>query len=74
VLDKEAILALMAGQHTVFHLATQCVRLSLFDPETVHASTRRHAECPARRVAAGVQRFVYVSSSRSTHRDRSTDG
>jgi UDP-glucose 4-epimerase len=64
VLDKEAIHALMAGQDTVFHLATQCVRLSLFDPETVHrVNTEGTLNVLLAAVAAGVKRFVYVSSS-----------
>ena len=48
----------------MLHLATQCVRLSLFDPEIVH---RVNAEGTLKMlmasVAGGIGRFVYVSSS-----------
>jgi len=64
VLDKAAMRDLVAGRDTVFHLATQCVRLSLFEPELVH---RVNAEGTLNMlmaaVAGGVERFVYVSSS-----------
>jgi UDP-glucose 4-epimerase len=64
VLDKPAMTALLAGRHTVFHLATQCVRLSLFDPEIVHrVNTEGTLNVLLAAAAAGVQRFVYVSSS-----------
>jgi UDP-glucose 4-epimerase len=64
VLDKQAMVRLMAGRQTVFHLATQCVRLSLFDPEIVHrVNTEGTLNVLLAAQAAGVQRFVYVSSS-----------
>jgi UDP-glucose 4-epimerase len=64
VLDKRTMHDLVAGRETVFHLATQCVRLSLFDPETVHrVNTEGTLNLLLAAVAAGVQRFVYVSSS-----------
>ncbi len=64
VLDKPAMIALAADREIVFHLATQCVRLSLFDPETVHrVNTEGALNMLLAAVAAGVRRFVYVSSS-----------
>jgi len=64
VLDKAAMHELALGCDTIFHLATQCVRLSLFDPETVHrVNTEGTLNLLLAAVAARVRRFVYVSSS-----------
>src|SRR5256885_10039974 len=64
VLDGERMQSLLAGVDTVFHLATQCVRLSLFDPEIVHkVNTEGTLRMLIASVAASVRRFVYVSSS-----------
>jgi UDP-glucose 4-epimerase len=64
VLDKNAMAAATADRDVVFHLATQCVRLSLFDPETVHrVNTEGTLNLLMGAAAARVQRFVYVSSS-----------
>jgi UDP-glucose 4-epimerase len=64
VLDRECVQPLLTGVDTVFHLATQCVRVSLFDPEIVHdvnaGGTLRMLMAAA---DASVRRFVYVSSS-----------
>ena len=66
VLDKQAMASLMPGVDTCFHLATQCVRLSLSDPEFVHL-VNTHGTLNVLLAAAGanVRRFVYVSSSES---------
>ena len=62
--DGERIAQLLEGVDVVFHLATQCVRLSLFDPETVHkVNTEGALRMLMAAVAARVPRFVYVSSS-----------
>jgi UDP-glucose 4-epimerase len=64
VLDKAAMQALVAGRDVVFHLAAQCIRLSLFDPEIVHrVNTDGTLNLLLAAEAARVQRFVYVSSS-----------
>ncbi len=64
VTDKAAMRRLAAGCDVVFHLATQCVRLSLFDPELVHrVNTDGTLNLLLAAVDAGVRRFVYVSSS-----------
>jgi UDP-glucose 4-epimerase len=64
VLDDARIQPLLSGVDTVFHLATQCVRVSLFDPQIVHdvnaGGTLRMLMAA---VKARVSRFVYVSSS-----------
>jgi UDP-glucose 4-epimerase len=64
VLDKSALGTLMRGVDTVFHLATQCVRLSLSDPELVHrVNTDGTLNALVTAAAANVRRFIYVSSS-----------
>jgi UDP-glucose 4-epimerase len=64
VLDGKALERLLAGVNLVFHLATQCVRLSLFDPEIVHkVNTEGTLRVLMAAVSARVSRFVYVSSS-----------
>lgn len=64
VLDGDRMTRLLDGVDVVFHLATQCVRLSLFDPEIVHkVNTEGTLRMLMAAVAAGVRRFVYVSSS-----------
>jgi UDP-glucose 4-epimerase len=62
--DSQRIAQLLDGVDIVFHLATQCIRLSLFDPETVHkVNTEGALRMLMASVAARVPRFVYVSSS-----------
>jgi UDP-glucose 4-epimerase len=64
VLDPAAVAPLVDGVDTVFHLATQCVRVSLFDPELVHrVNTEGTLRMLMAAAAARVRRFVYVSSS-----------
>ena len=64
VLDAPRMNALVEGVDIVFHLATQCVRLSLFEPELVHrVNTEGTLRMLMAAAAAGVGRFVYVSSS-----------
>jgi UDP-glucose 4-epimerase len=64
VLDAERLRPFVDGVDTVFHLATQCVRLSLFNPEIVHkVNTEGTLRILMASDAAGVRRFVYVSSS-----------
>jgi UDP-glucose 4-epimerase len=64
VVDGTRLIPLFSSVDTVFHLATQCVRVSLFDPELVH---RVNSEGTLRvlmaAAAVGVRQFVYVSSS-----------
>ena len=64
VCDLAAMERLLAGAEVVYHLATQCVRLSLQDPELVHRvnSTGALNVCRAA-LKNGVRRLVYVSSS-----------
>jgi UDP-glucose 4-epimerase len=64
VLDGAKMTALLEGVDVVFHLATQCIRLSLFDPVLVHrVNTEGALRMVMAAIAAGVRRFVYVSSS-----------
>jgi len=64
VLDKPAMHRLTAGANTIFHLATQCVRVSIFDPDLVHrVNTEGTLNLLHAAAAAGHCRFVYVSSS-----------
>jgi len=64
VLDGERLSALMRGADIVFHLATQCVRLSLFEPELVHrVNTEGTLRVALAVIANKVPRLVYVSSS-----------
>lgn len=64
VCDLEAMVRLLAGAQVVYHLATQCVRLSLQDPELVHrvnATGTLNVCQAARKNKVGL--LVYVSSS-----------
>jgi UDP-glucose 4-epimerase len=64
ILDGDRLTRLCAGVDLVFHLATQCVRVSLFDPERVHrVNTEGTLRMLLAAKAAGVGRVVYVSSS-----------
>ena len=64
VLDGDRLTPLVDGVDTVFHLATQCIRVSLFDPELVHkVNTEGTLRVLMAAVAARIRRFVYVSSS-----------
>jgi UDP-glucose 4-epimerase len=64
VLNGRRMRELVDGVDVVFHLATQCVRLSMSDPELVHSV---NSEGTFRMVMAAVEaqtrRFVYISSS-----------
>jgi len=64
VRDQRAMTRLLRGADTVFHLAVQCLRVSLYDPLLVHDvnATGTLITCLAARDAS-VKRFVYVSSS-----------
>ena len=64
VLDVAALRKAMRGIDTVFHMAVQCVRLSLSDPYLVHkVNATGSLNVALESVEAGVQRLVYVSSS-----------
>ena len=65
VLDKRAMHELAADRDVIFHLATLCVRLSIFlDPEGVHrVNTEGTLNMLLAAAAARISRFVYVSSS-----------
>jgi UDP-glucose 4-epimerase len=64
ILDEARLPPLLAGVDLVLHLATQCVRLSLFDPETVHrVNAGGTLKMLMAAVANATRRFVYVSSS-----------
>src|ERR1700687_494069 len=64
VRDVRVMSQLLRGADTVFHLAVQCLRVSLYDPLFVHDvnATGTLVTCMAAR-SANVRRFVYVSSS-----------
>ena len=64
VRDREAMTRLLRGADTVFHLAVQCLRVSLYDPLLVHDvnATGTLITCLAA-LDSGAKRFVYVSSS-----------
>jgi len=64
VRDRQAMTRLLRGADTVFHLAVQCLRVSLYDPLLVHDvnATGTLITCLAA-LEAGIKRFVYVSSS-----------
>ena len=64
VRDPDALRRAFDGASVVFHLAVQCLRLSLSDPSLVH-EVNATGTLNALRAAteAGVRRFVYVSSS-----------
>jgi UDP-glucose 4-epimerase len=64
VTDENAMRRLVRGADTVYHLAVQCLRVSLYDPMYVH---QVNATGTLRVLSAAlehrVRRFVYVSSS-----------
>jgi UDP-glucose 4-epimerase len=64
VRDREALGDLMHGVNIVYHLATQCLRVSLIDPQLVSdvnvTGTLNVLDAATK---ADVSRFVYVSSS-----------
>jgi UDP-glucose 4-epimerase len=64
VRDQRAMTRLLRGAETVFHLAVQCLRVSLYDPLLVHDvnATGTLITCLAA-LESGIKRFVYVSSS-----------
>jgi UDP-glucose 4-epimerase len=64
VVDGARMREVMHGIDTVFHLATQCVRLSMSDPDLVYRVNSEGTYTMATAaLSAGVRRFVYVSSS-----------
>ena len=64
VRDGRALAPLFDGVDTVFHLATQCVRVSLSEPELVHeVNTTGTLQVLLAAAHSRVRRFVYVSSS-----------
>ena len=64
ICDLERIRELVGDSQVVFHLAVQGLRVSLFNPQVVHDvnATGTLNLCMAA-LEAGVERFVYVSSS-----------
>lgn len=78
VRDRQQLQTLFRDHDGVFHLAVQCLRVSLADPTLVHdvnATGTLNALIAAR--ACGVQRFVYCSSSEvygsAVHHDEPMD-
>jgi UDP-glucose 4-epimerase len=64
VLNLEQMMHEMEGMNIVYHLATQCLRLSLVDPRLVHdVNTTGSLNVLRAAVERRVDRFVYVSSS-----------
>jgi UDP-glucose 4-epimerase len=64
ITDLNALRPLLRGVDAVYHLAVQCLRVSLYDPMYVHEvnATGTLNVCMAAR-ELGVDRLVYVSSS-----------
>ena len=64
ICDSERMGRLVGDSQVVFHLAVQGLRVSLFNPQVVHDvnATATLNLCMAA-LEAGVERFVYVSSS-----------
>ena len=64
ICDPEKMRKLIGDSQVVFHLAVQGLRVSLFNPQVVHDvnATGTLSLCMAA-LEAGVERFVYVSSS-----------
>jgi len=64
VCDADAMRRLLSGADAIYHLATQCVRLSIGDAEAVHRvnATGALRVCEAA-VRNRVGRLIYVSSS-----------
>ena len=64
VCDKERMFELAKGIDIIYHLAAQCLRVSIRNPQLVHEvnSTGSLYLCMAA-LQNGVKRFVYVSSS-----------
>jgi UDP-glucose 4-epimerase len=62
--DRDTMDCVLGGVDIVFHMAVACLRTSLHDPVAVHETnaTGTLTVCQAS-YEAGVQRFVYVSSS-----------
>jgi UDP-glucose 4-epimerase len=64
VRDRQAMRDLMRGVSVVYHLATQCLRVSLVDPQLVSdVNVKGTLNVLEAATKAGVSRFVYVSSS-----------
>ena len=64
VRDKQTLLEITRGVDVIYHLAVQCLRVSIDDPETNHDvnATGTLNICMAARENS-VKRFIYVSSS-----------
>ena len=64
ITDLEQMRKLVRGNQIIFHLAVQCLRLSLSDPYLVHEvnATGTLNLCQAAR-ETGLERFIYISSS-----------
>ena len=62
--DKDRMFELMKGIDIIYHLAAQCLRLSIGNPQLVHEvnSTGTLYLCMSA-LQNGVKRFIYVSSS-----------
>jgi UDP-glucose 4-epimerase len=62
--DKETLFEITRGVDVIYHLAVQCLRVSIDDPETNHDvnATGTLNICMAARENS-VKRFIYVSSS-----------
>ncbi len=62
--DSERMFELTRNIDIIYHLAVQCLRVSLYDPRLVHDvnATGTLNLCMAA-LKAGVERFIYVSSS-----------
>lgn len=64
VRDKEKMRELLKGIDIVYHLATQCVRVSIHNPELVHeVNSKGTLNLCLASLENEVERFVYVSSS-----------
>jgi UDP-glucose 4-epimerase len=64
VRDKDRMYGLTRDIDVVYHLAVQCIRLSIGDPELVHeVNTTGTLNMLLASRDSGVKRFIYVSSS-----------
>ncbi|MBN3038388.1 MAG: GDP-mannose 4,6-dehydratase [Candidatus Omnitrophica bacterium] len=64
ILDRKRLFKLFRGVHSVYHLATQCLRISINNPQLVHEvnSTGTLNVCQAAQEHK-LKRLIYVSSS-----------
>jgi len=64
ILDKGTMKELAKGNDVIFHLAVQCLRVSLSNPDLVHeVNATGSLNVLEAAKEAGVEKFVYVSSS-----------